>query len=84
MILIDEYLAVDVLSGNWPDGPPLRRQLGLPSTHHYRLLQRVQQTGTGRLSRILAGLSDAGSRSTSSDRPVCSVEYGPVVATITV
>ena len=60
MIVIDEYLAVDVLRGNWPDGLPDDDQLGLPATHHYRLLQRVHQPGTGRLSRILAGLSDPG------------------------
>lgn len=73
-----------MLRGNWPDGLPDDDQLGLPATHHYPLLPRVQQPGTGRLSRILAGLSDAGSRSTNSDRPVCSVECGPVVATIAV
>lgn len=59
MIVIDEYLAVDVLRGDWPEGLP-DDQLGLPVTHHYRLLQRVHQPGTGRLSSLLAGLSDAG------------------------
>lgn len=60
MIVIDEYLAVDVLRGNWPEGLPDDDQLGLPATHHYRLLQRVHQPGIGRLTRILTGLSDAG------------------------
>jgi hypothetical protein len=59
VIVIDEYLAVDVLRGQWPDGLP-DDELGLPATHHYRLLQRVHQPGTGRLSQILAGLSAAG------------------------
>ncbi|MHB1536105.1 MAG: hypothetical protein ACYC1D_16140 [Acidimicrobiales bacterium] len=57
--MIDEYLTVDVLRGHWPDGLP-DDELGLPATHHYRLLQRVHQPGTGRLSQILAGLSAAG------------------------
>lgn len=59
MIVIDEYLAVDVLRGHWPEELPDDLP-GLPATHHYRLLQRVHQPGTGRLSRILAGLSDGG------------------------
>jgi hypothetical protein len=60
VIVVDEYLALDVLRGQWPEGLPEDDLLGLPVTHHYRLLQRVHQPGTGRLSRILAGLSDAG------------------------
>jgi hypothetical protein len=60
VIVIDEYLAVDVLRGEWPTGLPEDDLLGLPVTHHYRLLQRVHQPGSGRLSQILAGLSDAG------------------------
>lgn len=60
MLVIDEYLAVDVLRGDWPEGLPDDDLLGLPVTHHYRLLQRIHQPGTGRLSQILGGLSDAG------------------------
>jgi plasmid stability protein len=60
VIVIDEYLALDVLGGRWPDGLADDGQLGLPATHHYRLLQRVHQPGGGRLSAILGGLSDAG------------------------
>lgn len=41
MIVIDEYLAVDVLGGNWPDGLLSDDQLGLLATHPAGLLQRV-------------------------------------------
>lgn len=40
MLVIDEYLAVRVLGGNWPDVLP-DDDLGLPAFRHRRLLQRV-------------------------------------------
>ncbi|MDA8044448.1 MAG: hypothetical protein M0Z30_04300 [Actinomycetota bacterium] len=56
MIVIDEYLAVRVLGGNWPDGLPDDEDLGLPAGCHWRLLQRVHNPGPGRLSQLLASL----------------------------
>lgn len=56
MIVIDEYLAVDALVGEWPDGVSEDETLGLPATCHYRLLQRIHQPGPGQLSAILARL----------------------------
>lgn len=55
MIVIDEYLAVRVLGGGWPDALP-DDELVLPSTRHWRLLQRVHAPGPGQLSQLLAGL----------------------------
>lgn len=60
MIVIDEYLAVDVGRGEWPDGLPDDETLGLPVTAHYRLLQRLHDPGSGQLSAILGRLSRAG------------------------
>lgn len=56
MIVIDEYLAVRVLGGNWPDGLPDDEDLGLPASAHWRLLQRVHNPGPGRLTQLLASL----------------------------
>ncbi len=57
MIVIDEYLAVRVLGGDWPDALP-DDELGLPASRHWRLLQRVHDPGSGQLSRLLAGLPE--------------------------
>jgi hypothetical protein len=55
LLVIDEYLAVRVIGGDWPDGLP-DDELALPATRHWRLLQRVHTPGTGQLSRLLAAL----------------------------
>ncbi len=60
MIVVDEYLAVRVVGGAWPEGLPDDEDLGLPASRHWRLLQRVHAPGDGQLSAILARLSDAG------------------------
>lgn len=60
MIVIDEYLAVRVVGGAWPEGLPDDEDLTLPASRHWRLLQRVHAPADGQLSQILAQLSDAG------------------------
>lgn len=55
MIVIDEYLAVRVLGGSWPDELP-DDELALPASRHWRLLQRVHTPSTGQLSRLLGAL----------------------------
>jgi hypothetical protein len=55
VIVIDEYLAVRVLGGGWPDELP-DDELALPASRHWRLLQRVHGPTTGQLSRLLANL----------------------------
>ena len=60
MIVIDEYLAVRVVGGAWPEGLPDDEDLALPASRHWRLLQRVHAPGDGQLSQILAQLSEAG------------------------
>jgi hypothetical protein len=55
VIVIDEYLAVRILSGSWPAGLP-DDELALPASRHWRLLQRVHSPGGGQLSRLLATL----------------------------
>lgn len=55
MLVIDEYLAVRVLGGLWPDGLP-DEDLALPASRHWRLLMRVHAPGAGQLSQLLAAL----------------------------
>lgn len=45
MLIVDEYLAVRVLVGAWPDELPQDEPLALPAYRHYRLLQRIHQPG---------------------------------------
>jgi hypothetical protein len=57
LIVIDEYLAVRVVRGNWPNGLPDDDDLLLPMSRHWRLLQRVHKPGGGQLSQLLGTLS---------------------------
>jgi hypothetical protein len=57
MILIDEYLAMRVLGGTWPEGLPDNDDQALTASRHWRLLQRIHAPGTGQLSQRLAALS---------------------------
>ncbi|MDQ6784770.1 MAG: hypothetical protein M3063_15320 [Actinomycetota bacterium] len=57
MIVIDEYLAVRVLGGDWPEALP-DDELGLPASRHWRLLQRVHDRSAGQLSQLLSGLPE--------------------------
>lgn len=59
MVVIDEYLAVRVLGGGWPEDLP-DDDLALPASRHWRLLQRAHAPGTGQLSAVLGALSPAG------------------------
>lgn len=53
MLVIDEYLTVDVALGDWPAGLPDDDMLLLPASRHVRLLQRIHQPGTGQLTSLL-------------------------------
>jgi hypothetical protein len=55
VIVIDEYLAVRVLGGDWPTALP-DDELALTTSRHWRLLQRVHSRSSGQLSRLLAAL----------------------------
>lgn len=59
MIVIDEYLAVRILRGAWPDALPDTDDLVLPTSRYWRLLQRIHSPGTGQLSQILSTLSSS-------------------------
>jgi hypothetical protein len=59
-LVIDEYLAVDVLVGDWPTGLPDDETLALTTSRHFRLLQRLHQPSGGQLSGVLDRLSPAG------------------------
>jgi hypothetical protein len=59
VIVVDEYLAVRVMGGSWPSGLPDAEDVLLPTSRHWRLLQRVHAPGDGQLSRLLATLSPA-------------------------
>jgi hypothetical protein len=54
VIVIDEYLAVRVLRGQWPDGLP-DDDLALIASRHWRLLQALHGGRGGQLSRLFAG-----------------------------
>lgn len=56
MLVIDEYLAVRVLGGNWPDGLPDDDDLVLPASRHWRLLQRIHNPSGGQLSELIGSL----------------------------
>jgi hypothetical protein len=57
VIVVDEYVALRVLGGDWPQDLP-DDELGLPSSRHWRLLQRVHAPSGGQLSQRLAALPE--------------------------
>ncbi len=57
MIVVDEYLAVRVVGGQWPERLPDDEDLVLPASRHWRLLQRIHAPGAGQLSQLLSTLS---------------------------
>lgn len=69
MLVIDEYLAVDVVLGDWPAGLPDDDTLVLPASRQFRLLQRIHNPGTGQLTGILDRLSPAGRDSLRHPHP---------------
>ncbi len=58
MLVIDEYLAVDLVLGDWPAGLPDDDIVALPASRHFRLLQRIHQPGIGQLTGILDRLPE--------------------------
>ncbi|MDA8044903.1 MAG: hypothetical protein M0Z30_06655 [Actinomycetota bacterium] len=57
MIIVDEYIAMRVVGGDWPASLP-DDDLVLPTMAHWRLLQALHNPRGGQLSRILAALSE--------------------------
>ncbi len=57
MIVVDEYLAVRVVLGRWPDALP-DEDLALPASRHWRLLQALHHPRGGQLSQILDPLGE--------------------------
>jgi len=53
VIVIDEYLAVRVAGGDWPDGHVDSEDLVLPMSRHWRLLQPVHAPRGGNISQIM-------------------------------
>jgi hypothetical protein len=68
-LVIDEYLAVDVMLGDWPAGLPDDDIIGLPASRHFRLLQRIHSPGGGQLTGILGRLSPTGRDSLRHPHP---------------
>lgn len=58
MIVVDEYLAVRVLRGRWPERLP-DDELVLPASAHWRLLQALHGGQGGQLSQLFVGASPA-------------------------
>ena len=58
VIVIDEYLAVRVVGGDWPAALP-DDELALTASRHWRLLQALHHPRRGQLSRILAAAPGA-------------------------
>jgi hypothetical protein len=69
MLVIDEYLAVDVVRGDWPEGLPDEDVLGLTASRQYRLLQQIHDPASGQLSTILARLSETGRETIRNPHP---------------
>ncbi|MDE0804601.1 MAG: hypothetical protein OSA99_14935 [Acidimicrobiales bacterium] len=69
MLVIDEYLAVRGLAGAWPSELSDTETLVLPSSRHFRLLQRLHQPGGGQLSQLLEQLSDGGADTIVNPHP---------------
>jgi hypothetical protein len=57
VIIIDEYLLVRVVLGDWPEPLPDSEDLILPLSRHWRLLQRLHAPGGGQLTALLTPLS---------------------------
>lgn len=53
MFVIDEYMTVRVVLGDWPPRLP-DDELTLPSTRHWRLLQALHSPRGGQLSQVLS------------------------------
>lgn len=60
MIVVDEYLAVRAVGGEWPRGLPDDEDLVLPTSRHWRLLQALHAPRQGQLSQLLATLTPTG------------------------
>jgi hypothetical protein len=60
VLVIDEYLAVDIALGDWPVGLPDDDTPVLPASRHFRLLQRIHQPSGGQLTGALDRLSLTG------------------------
>jgi hypothetical protein len=69
VLVIDEYLAIEVLVGDWPPALPDDEPLALPASRHFRLLQRIHQPSGGQLSSALEPLSPAGRLALRSPHP---------------
>jgi hypothetical protein len=57
LIVVDEYLAVRVILGQWPAGMP-DDEVALPALGHWRLLQALHNPRGGQLTRILSLLPE--------------------------
>jgi hypothetical protein len=57
VIIVDEYLAVRVILGQWPDAMP-DDEVALPTMGHWRLLQALHHPRGGQLTRILSPLPE--------------------------
>jgi len=69
VIVIDEYLAMRVVGGDWPAGLPDSEELALPASRHWRILQRIHAPGSGQISQVLAALTPAGRDSLRHPHP---------------
>lgn len=68
MRVVDEYVALRVLNGDWPTELP-EDVLGLPWTRHWRLLSSLALPGSGRISRRLNEMSEAGRQAIRQPHP---------------
>jgi hypothetical protein len=80
VIVIDEYLAVRGVGGDWPAGLPDDEDLVLTAGRHWRLLQRIHAPGTGQLSQVLARLSAAGRDGIRHPHPGLAANVGRPLA----
>ena len=68
MLIVDEYVAVRVVLGDWPDAMP-DDEVALPLMGHWRLLQALHHPRGGQLTRVLSSLSSADQAALSWPHP---------------
>lgn len=67
MQIVDEYVALRVLTGDWPSEMP--EDLLGPYTRHWRLLSATALPSGGRISRQLGALTDNGREAVRRPHP---------------
>ncbi len=77
MIVVDEYLAVRVVGGAWPDGLPDEEDLRLSASRHWRLLQRCTPPATASCRRSWPSSATPAATASATPSRRCSPSSTP-------